>query len=93
MDPVEKLWWYEGWIDEEETKLKNYRAVAILIGSFYNNELAQRMVKDDNPDYVSSDDEFEQSTQMIRDFNMQQEQAAEEQQQTGHRRRKRKVVR
>lgn len=59
MDPIEKLWLYESWVNELEIDLEKEKAIAILIGSFSNPEMAQKMHMKDNPNVKVSDDEFE----------------------------------
>lgn len=66
MEPVKKLWLYESWAHELELELEKEKSLAILIGSFSNPEMAQKMISRENPEYVSSDDEFEQSWQAVK---------------------------
>lgn len=57
MDPVEKAWLYESWINELELDLEREKAIAILIGSFSNYEMAKKM--QETPTVSVSDEEFE----------------------------------
>lgn len=43
------------------------KSIAILTGSFSNPEAANKMIKDQNPDFASSDEDFEKSIQMVVD--------------------------
>lgn len=62
MDPLMKLWLYEGWANKIHRELERDRYLGILIGSFTNPEAAQKMMK---PPIETTDDEFEQSWQMV----------------------------
>lgn len=44
-----KVWLYESWLHDQELEAQKLRNQAILIGSFSNLEMAQRMIRDDNP--------------------------------------------
>jgi hypothetical protein len=50
-----KVWLYESWLHDQELEAQKLRNQAILIGSFSNLEMAQKMVQADNPNAVSSD--------------------------------------
>jgi len=69
MDPFIKLWLYEGWLNKEKRHHEALRHQAILIGSFTNPEMANKMVKRENPDHYSTDEEFEQSYEYVKKFN------------------------
>lgn len=58
---------YEQWCYDREEEYNLLRSQSILIGSFSNPAAAQDMLKIDNPDYSSSDEDFEQSLKMIRE--------------------------
>jgi hypothetical protein len=89
MDPFVKLWWFEHWSNKIVTELENYKSLAILVGSFSNLEMAQKMVKKDNPDFQSSEEDVEKSMKMIREYKSEEE---IQQATTPPRRRRRKVV-
>ncbi len=65
MNPVEKRWLYEGWVQKIEREIEVQRNIGILIGGFSNPEMARKMVKLDNPDHSSTDEEFEDSWKMV----------------------------
>jgi len=56
---------YESWKQDYVEKNESERYFAILNGAFSNHEMAQKMIDDENPDYSSSDADFEASTQMM----------------------------
>ena len=64
-DPEEnvylKIWLFHGWAIKIETYNQTMRNHAILIGSFFNPEEARKLSKKDNPDYETSEDDFEGS--------------------------------
>jgi len=52
-------------MSEQEYDYEISRGLAILVGSFTNPEAAQKMIKDENPDFASSDEDFKKSMQMV----------------------------
>jgi hypothetical protein len=46
---------YEGWVHDQELEAQRLRNQAILIGSFSNLEMAQRMIREDNPSVQATD--------------------------------------
>lgn len=65
MDPMVRLWLYESWCRDLQEKNEFARDYSILIGSFTNSEMARQMIKRENPDFESSPEDFEKSTQMV----------------------------
>lgn len=57
---------FEHWLRDQEEIQELERMNAILVGSFTNPEAAKTMIKADNPDYTSSDEEFEQSMDLVK---------------------------
>lgn len=66
MDPVLKLWMYNNWITDQEDKAEITKNHAYLIGSFHNPEAVQKMMNDNNV-HASSDDDFEESTKIVKE--------------------------
>ncbi len=66
MDPIEKLWLYESWMHEIELEHELHQRTAILTGSFSNPQAAQDYVKQLNPDFALTDEEFDESLEMVR---------------------------
>lgn len=56
---------FEHWLRDQEQEYESLRGQSILIGSFTNPEMAQKMIKVDNPDFASTDEDFEKSAQMV----------------------------
>lgn len=69
MDPVQKVWMYENWLADQNDNAELAKNHAYLLGSFWNPEAVKQMIGDGNV-HVSTDDEFEESTQMVRDMNL-----------------------
>ena len=67
LDPVLKVYMYEHWCRDKEEEFELARSQSILIGSFTNPSAAQDMLKSENPDFASSDEDFERSVQMIKE--------------------------
>lgn len=65
LNPVLKTYMYEHWCRDQEEAFEMARSQAILIGSFSNPAAAQDMLKSENPDFASSDEDFEQSLRLI----------------------------
>lgn len=65
MDPMVRSWLFHSWLQDLEEKHKFSESYAILQGAFYNPEMAKKMLKKDNPDYESTDEDFEKASRMI----------------------------
>lgn len=66
MDPVLRAYLYEQWCRDQEEQQELGKMVAILTGSFTNPEAARSMLKSENPDVQSSDEDFEKSLEMVK---------------------------
>lgn len=55
INPYLKVWLYESWLHDKELESERLKQQAILIGSFFNPEMAQKMIKDERPDFQSTD--------------------------------------
>lgn len=65
MSPIKKLWMYESWRADLADQHEFARSYSIFTGSFYNMELAQRLISAENPDYKSTEEDFEQTVRMV----------------------------
>lgn len=61
LKPTEWLWMYYQWNKDQEEENKRMQNLAILVGSFSNPKMAEKMIKDNKPDY-ESDEELHQKT-------------------------------
>src|SRR6201986_485174 len=86
IDPVLKLWLYESWRKDLEEENEFARSYAILQGSFANPEMASKMIKSENPDFESSDEDFERLSKQMLDQNR------KEDIQNNRRRKRKKII-
>jgi formate-dependent nitrite reductase cytochrome c552 subunit len=87
MDPMIRVWLYESWIADLQDKHQFTKDYTILGGSFHNPEAARQMIQSENPSIVSTDEEYEASTQMVLEAGK----LDKEMQSAIHRRRKRQI--
>ena len=66
MDEYVWVWMYQSWIQDQEDQHKMFKDYSTFLGSFYNPEMAQQIVKDDEPDHSSDEEDFEKSIEMVR---------------------------
>jgi hypothetical protein len=60
INPLEYLMMFESWVYGIENRLDEARAHAILVGSFYNPKMAQKMAQKDKTNEVEmTDEQFE----------------------------------
>lgn len=66
MDPVQKLWLYNNWIADQNEEAELAKNHAYLLASFWNPEAVQQILGDSNV-HVSTDEEFEESSRIVRE--------------------------
>jgi hypothetical protein len=66
MDPIVKLWMFENWIADQMDKVELAKNHAYLLGSFWNPEAVKKMVGDSGNTHVSTERDFEKSSQMVK---------------------------
>ena len=86
INPYLKVWLYESWLHDKELELEKLKDQAILIGSFFNPEMAYKMMKNEEPDFASTD--LDESNKMVREKILE----AEREKKKRKKRKKRKVV-
>jgi hypothetical protein len=69
MDPVQKIWMYENWLGDQNDDAELAKNHAYLVASFWNPEAVKQALGDGNT-HMSTDEEFEESSQMVRNLNM-----------------------
>lgn len=84
IDAYLKVYLYECWLHDQELEAQKLRNQAILIGSFFNLEMAQKMLSADNPKVKATD--LDKTTQKVH------EQILEAEKSSKRKRKKRKVV-
>jgi hypothetical protein len=93
MDPVQKVWMYENWLGDQNDDAELAKNHAYLVASFWNPEAVKQILGDGNQ-HMSTDDEFEESSRMVREMNMKAFQTQQVKQEQGSpRRRKRRNLR
>lgn len=65
MNPYLKRLMFELWCNEKQEQLETYRKFGIFVGSFYNPEAAHEMSQMDNPDFALTQEEFDQSFNIV----------------------------
>jgi len=97
MNPYLKRLLFELWIDEQNTEMEKLRRFGIFVGSFSNPEAAKQMNEIDNPDFNLSDEEFDQSFNIVLESRAQREKEdpnffLEKQRKTKEQRKRRRVI-
>jgi len=68
MDEFTKQWFFYSWIENKEEKVKFMKDLGCFIGSFYNQDMAQKIRDMDNSKkYDSGEEGFEMATKLIGD--------------------------
>jgi hypothetical protein len=65
IDPMVWLWMYMSWIEDQNGRHKFARDYSVFVGSFSNPEAGKKMRDAEDPDYASSDDDFEESWKRV----------------------------
>jgi hypothetical protein len=68
MDPVRKLWMYEQWLGDHRDDAELAKNHAYLLGSFWNPEAVKQLMNANT--HESTDEEFEESSRMVKDANI-----------------------
>ena len=67
MDPVQKMWMYENWLGDQNDDAELAKNHAYLLASFSNPEAVKQILGEGNT-HQSSDEEFEESSRMVREM-------------------------
>jgi hypothetical protein len=70
MDPVRKLWYFNNWVADQNDMAELAKDHAYLLASFSNPE-AVKQIMDQGNSHISSDDEFEESSRIVREQSLQ----------------------
>lgn len=90
MDPVQKRWLFNNWIAGQNEQAELAKNHAYLVASFWNPEAVQEIMGNGNI-HLSSDEEFEESSKMVREQSLQLFEAQQANSTTTVRRRRRQV--
>jgi hypothetical protein len=85
MDPVQKLWYFNQWIGDLKDEAELAKNHAYLLASFSHPEEVKRLIGQGDV-YISTDEEFEESSRLVREANLRLQQQKEEKR--GRRRRR-----
>lgn len=69
MDPVQKIWMFENWLADQNDQAELAKNHAYLLASFSHPEAVKQILGDGNV-HESTDEEFEESSKMVRDMNL-----------------------
>jgi hypothetical protein len=70
MDPVQKIWMFNNWIADQNDEAELAKNHAYLLASFWNPEAVQQIVGTAGK-HESTDEEFDESSRMVREANLQ----------------------
>lgn len=70
MDPIQKIWMYENWLADQNEQAELAKNHAYLLASFWNPEAVKQILGEGNV-HTSTDEEFEESSEMVRRMNEQ----------------------
>lgn len=69
MDPVLKRWLFEQWLGDKKDAAELAKNQAYLLASFDHPEAVKQLLGEGNV-HQSTDEEFEESTRMVREMNL-----------------------
>jgi hypothetical protein len=90
MDPVQKLWMYENWLGDQNDNAELAKNHAYLLASFTNPEAVKQILGEGNT-HISTDEEFEESSKMVRNLNMKEFQLQQTKPEVSSRRKRRNL--
>jgi hypothetical protein len=67
IDPIEKMWMYHHWIQDQKDNIELAKNHAYLIGSFSNPEAVKKIIDNESNKNIhsSTDEEFENTIKII----------------------------
>ena len=68
MDPAHLEWLYYNWMEDQRETAELAKNTAYLLASFWNPEAVKQILQGDI--HESTDEEFEESSKMVREMNM-----------------------
>jgi len=77
MDPVQKIWMFHQWVGDQIDDAELAKNHAYLLASFDHPEEVKKLMGDGDV-HMSTDEEFEESSQMVRNANLQTLNASQE---------------
>ena len=65
MDPVQRAWMYNNWIEDQKDNVELAKNHAYLLGSFWNPEAVKQLMGESNT-YTATDEDFEESLNIVK---------------------------
>jgi hypothetical protein len=69
MDPVQRIWMFENWLADQNDEAELAKNHAYLLASFSHPEAVKQLIGNGNV-HISTDEEFEESSAMVKEMNM-----------------------
>ena len=69
MDPVQKIWMYENWLADQDDMAELAKNHAYLLASFSHPDAVKELLGGGNV-HQSTDEEFEETSKMVKEMNM-----------------------
>ncbi len=66
MDPVQRSWMFNSWIEDRKENIEFQKNHAYLIGGFANPAMLSKILDKDNNTIESSDEAFEKSLEIVK---------------------------
>src|SRR5690606_34065202 len=60
------MWMYQSWLQDQEDEFKKLKDFSTFVGSFSNPEMAQNIIKRDNPDHIATEQDDETSIENLK---------------------------
>ena len=89
MDPVLKMWMYENWMADQNDQMELAKNHAYLLASFWNPEAVQDILGTGGNVHISTEEDFEESSQIVKEGNLKLLEALKQAEQPPKRRRRR----
>lgn len=91
MDPVQKLWLFNNWVADQNEQAELAKSHAYLLASFWNPEAVKEIIGGGNT-HISTDEEFEESSNIVKEQSLEMVEALKSLEPTTRRRRKKQLL-
>lgn len=91
MDPVQKMWMYSNWVEDQNDDAELAKNHAYLLASFWNPEAVKEIMGGGNT-HISTDEEFEESSNIVKKQSLEMTKVLEQLEQPIRRRRRKKQL-
>lgn len=69
MDPVQRSWMFNSWVEDKKESMESYKNHAYLIGGFSNPEMLNKIINDSGNKFEANDEDYEKSLEFVKAFN------------------------